>query len=135
MKLLPFIVFTCAYCLCMQGVRGQDMLEQVFHENGRLASTRFQVGAEERFILYHENGRVKETGAYRNGVPTGRWTRSDEDGRVVLLAFFKDGHRTGTWTMRSLDGSFSYTLSFSGGRMKRGEQYDATGDLVAWREY
>ncbi len=40
---------------------------------------------------YHENGKLKEKGHYRNGQKHGKWTTYDENGAIVKEVKYKRG--------------------------------------------
>jgi len=116
-------------------VQGQGLIAQEFHTNGRVKSTRFSDGASERFLTYYETGRVKETGAFRNGRRDGVWKQFDENGAVLAKAEFINGQRQGTWEFRDPANRLKVRLQYVKGSLARGEQYGDSGELVAQRTY
>jgi hypothetical protein len=64
------------------------------------SSTYVQDGKHVRVTHYHANGAVRETGAFLNNVPDGKWETFAEDGTKTAEINYKDGKRHGefrTW--------------------------------------
>ena len=113
----------------------QDLEEQVFYPSGRLEHTRYSIGDKIFFIAYHENGRVKEIGAFRQGRPEGEWKQFTESGRLTVRANFRDGRLQGTSEFHDPFDRWSGRLEHEQGVLRRGEQRDGQGYLVAQRDY
>ena len=109
--------------------------ERSYHANGNLRSTVYMEGPLERFIVYHESGRVKEMGAYRNGRKHGKWCQYGEDGTVLAEARFERGRRVGVWVFRTPGDRLAGRLHYSPeGILTAGERYAEDG-LLAQRTY
>ena len=134
MKLLQTLLLVAASAV-FGTAHGQAILAQEFHANGKLKSTRFTDGAIERFLTYYETGRVRETGAFRDGRRDGVWKQFDENGAVLAKAEFINGVRQGTWEFRDPANRLKVRLQYVKGSLARGEQYGDGGELVAQREY
>lgn len=46
---------------------------------------------------YYEDGKVRETGFFKNKKLHGAWLRYDEDGNIMTKAKYDSGKRTGVW--------------------------------------
>ena len=114
---------------------GQAIIAQEFHPNGKVKSTRFHDGERERFMTYYETGRVKESGAFRDGRRDGVWKQFDESGAVLAKAEFIRGQRQGTWEFRDPANRLKVRLQYVEGSLARGEQFGESGELVAQRVY
>lgn len=119
---------------CALSANAQEPVKQTFHANGRLESTRYQVGGTEQFITYYESGRVREMGGFRNGRKHGTWKQFDEGGAVLAEAFFVKGRREGVWSFRDGSNNLRGHLRYDEGRLTEGSEY-AGGELVAQRAY
>ena len=49
------------------------------------------------WVYYHENGKMKSKGYYKNGWPDGRWLEYADNGRKILLANYENGQPTKQW--------------------------------------
>ncbi len=114
---------------------GQHVLEQQHWPDGTLRSTRIADGDRIHFITYHENGRISEMGAYHKGRYDGTWKRYTDSGALILYARFDKGQREGTWEFRTDADQPLGRLRFQNGELAEGEQFNAFGELVAYREY
>ena len=112
----------------------QEVVQRSFHSNGEVSEVRFPSGDRILFVRYHDNGKVYERGAFSNGKPDGVWKRYDTHGDLVAKVRFENGLREGRCLYTSLDGQARYHLSYEDGRLVRGEQYDASGEMVAEKE-
>jgi antitoxin component YwqK of YwqJK toxin-antitoxin module len=112
-----------------------EIMSQERWPDGTLRATRYRIGALEQFIVYHENGRVKETGAFRNGRREGVWKQYSDTGALLAQAGFRDGQRQGVWEFRSPGDAVIGRVTYSAGALKHGEQFDEEGQLVAMRDY
>lgn len=128
-------IFLCAGTLFFAVANGQGIIAQEFHPNGKVKSTRFHDGERERFMTYYETGRIKETGAFKEGRRDGIWKQFDENGAELARAEFVNGQRQGTWEFRDPANRLKVRLQYIGGALARGEQYGDSGELVAQRTY
>jgi antitoxin component YwqK of YwqJK toxin-antitoxin module len=115
--------------------QAQVLLGQEHYPDGTLKSTAYTQGERTHFITYHENGRVKEMGSYRNGKLDGLWKQYTDTGALLTRATFRNGTRQGVWEFRTEADQPLGTLRFSNGVLTHGEQYNEQGDLVAQRDY
>lgn len=124
---------------CMLLVTGaaasQGLVEQRFHDNGRVSSTLFSDGVVTHYMAYHPSGRVHEMGSYRAGLRDGVWKQFDENGEVVARIEFSMGKRKGTWEFFDRSTAGRMRLEYREGHLARGEQFGADGALIAQRTY
>lgn len=113
----------------------QELLGQEHWESGALKSTRYSEGDREHFITYYENGQVKEIGCFRNGRREGVWKQYSDTGALLAQAGFQNGQRQGTWEFRNTADQPMGRLTYAGGLLATGDQYDAIGALTAHRDY
>ncbi|MCB9179723.1 MAG: hypothetical protein H6590_09915 [Flavobacteriales bacterium] len=116
-------------------VKAQELEDQGFYPNGRLEHTRYSIGDQVFFISYHDNGRVREIGAFLNGRPEGEWKQFTRTGRMTVRANFRDGRLEGASEFHDPDDRWSGRLVHENGVLRHGEQHDAQGYLVAQRDY
>ena len=116
-------------------VHAQELLEQQRWPDGTLKYTAYSEGGRLHFISYHETGRVKEMGGYRDGKLDGVWKQFTDTGSLLTHATFKNGLRQGEWEFRTAEDVPLGTLSFVDGALARGELYNELGDVVASRDY
>jgi antitoxin component YwqK of YwqJK toxin-antitoxin module len=128
-------ILLLALTLCSLDLMGQELLDQQHWSDGTLKSTRFLADGREHFITYHENGRISEVGAYRNGRCDGLWKRYAESGALILVARFSEGTRQGTWEFRTEENVPLGRLHFRNGALARSEQLGDLGQVVAQRLY
>ncbi|MCB0763325.1 MAG: hypothetical protein R2815_00900 [Flavobacteriales bacterium] len=128
------ILLTIALVLA-SATQAQELLGQEHWPDGTLRSTRYSDGQRIHFITYHQNGRVKEVGCFRNGRRDGAWKQYSDTGALVAKAGFRDGKSQGVWEFRTGSNKPMGKLVFSDGALTRGEQYGENGDLIAQRNY
>lgn len=131
---MRILILTLALLLA-SAMQAQVLLGQEHYPDGTLKSTAYTQGERTYFIIYHENGRVKEMGSYRNGKLDGLWKQYNDTGALLTRATFHNGTRQGVWEFRTEADQPLGTLSFNNGVLTHGEQYNEVGDLVAQREY
>ncbi|MBX2980805.1 MAG: hypothetical protein KF905_16080 [Flavobacteriales bacterium] len=115
--------------------QAQVLLGQEQWPDGTLKYTAYRAGDHVHFIAYHENGKVKELGSYRNGRLDGLWKQYSDTGALLTRATFRNGERQGVWEFRTEGNQPMGRLRFSNGVLTHGEQFNEVGELVAQREY
>jgi antitoxin component YwqK of YwqJK toxin-antitoxin module len=84
------------------------------------------------YTLYHENGVVREQGAFDNGKKTGEWKRYGEQNQLVGIANFVDGQKHGNWKIWDNNGVLRYDMSYQNdSKVDIWYMYDETGNLVS----
>lgn len=122
--------------LLIAGAAGaQEIIGQEHWPDGSLRATRYSDGNRIHFITYHENGKVKEMGAFRKGRRDGMWKQYNDTGALITQASFLNGERNGTWEFRTEADRPMGRLSYTNGTLTHGEQFDLQGALVAQRDY
>lgn len=112
-----------------------ELLLQERWPDGTLRATRYKEGDRVHFITYHENGRVKEMGCFRDGRRDGVWKQFSEAGVLLAQAGFRNGQRQGVWEFRGHGDTVMGRLVYADGLIRHGEQFDENGALVAMRTY
>jgi antitoxin component YwqK of YwqJK toxin-antitoxin module len=113
----------------------QEIISQERWPDGSLRATRYSEGERIHFITYHENGKVKEIGAFRNGRRDGAWKQYSDTGALLAQAGFRNGQRQGVWEFRDAEDKTTGRLIYAAGILEQAEQYDDAGALVAQRMY
>lgn len=121
--------------LLASAMQAQMLLGQEHWPDGTLKYTAYRAGERVHFISYHENGRMKEQGSYRNGKLDGLWKQYTDTGALLTRATFHNGIRQGVWEFRTEADKPLGQLRYSNGVLTHGEQYNEQGDLVAQRDY
>jgi antitoxin component YwqK of YwqJK toxin-antitoxin module len=121
--------------LLASAMQAQVLLGQEHWPDGTLKYTAYRAGERVHFISYHENGRMKEQGGYRNGKLDGLWKQYTDTGALLTRATFRNGIRQGVWEFRTEADKPLGQLRYSNGVLTHGEQYNEQGDLVAQRDY
>lgn len=116
-------------------VSAQEVLSQERWPDGSLKATRYSEGDRTHFITYHENGKVKEQGCFRNGRCDGVWKQFSDTGALLAQAGFHNGQRQGVWEFHNAADQVTGRLVYTGGLLARGEQFDDSGALLAQRAY
>lgn len=117
------------------GLSAQELLGQEFWSDGTLRATRYAEGGRVHFIIYHENGKVKEVGCFHHGRRDGVWKQYAATGALITQAGFKDGERQGVWEFRSEADEPLGQLTYHNGELRQGKQFGAGGLLAAHRTY
>ncbi len=117
------------------GLYAQEVLGREYWPDGTLRSTLYSEGSNIHFITYHENGKVKELGYFRNGRRDGVWKQYSEHGVMLAQASFRNGERQGIWEFRNEADIPNGRLTYTGGRLAQAEQFDAAGMITAQRVY
>ncbi|MEI6947930.1 hypothetical protein V9K67_12100 [Paraflavisolibacter sp. H34] len=68
------------------------------------------------YVNYDEQGRVKDSGHYTDGLKDGLWTETLADGTTHASGLYNHGVRSGQWKFYNAEGKLLYT-----------EQYDRNG--------
>ncbi len=50
---------------------------------------------------YYDNGKVQQTGYFKDGKLDGKWTAYNENGSVKSVAEYTNGTKTGTWIINT----------------------------------
>jgi antitoxin component YwqK of YwqJK toxin-antitoxin module len=74
------------------------------------------------FINYRENGHVKDSGYYYNGLKQDLWKESENDGGDWGFGFYKHGLREGQWKFYNKQQQLVYTATYRNGK-KTGVHY------------
>ncbi|MCB0768873.1 MAG: hypothetical protein KDC00_00520 [Flavobacteriales bacterium] len=131
MKHLLFLLFLALGL----NLSAQELLGQEFWPNGSLRATRYAEGDRVHFITYHENGKVKEVGCFRDGHRDGTWKQFTDQGTLLAQASFKNGERQGVWEFRSEGDKPVGELTYRNGVLLHGKRFDADGLVAANRTY
>ena len=129
------ILLVIVSLLSLGTLSAQELLGQERWPDGTLKATRYSEGDRIHFITYHENGKVKEMGAFLQGKRDGEWKQYTESGALVARAAFNKGVRQGVWEFRNGADRPLGLLVYSNGALVRGETYDEGGGLLAQRDY
>lgn len=73
---------------------GQDMTKTTY-DNGNVRSEYKQANGRVAVTNFYEDGSIKETGYFKNGVPDGKWETFAQDGSKTAELNYKDGKRHG----------------------------------------
>lgn len=65
------------------------------------------------FINYDEQGRVKDSGHYKNGLKEGLWHETGAEKSLQAFGFYRQGLRHGQWKYYDGDGRLVYTEWFN----------------------
>jgi antitoxin component YwqK of YwqJK toxin-antitoxin module len=68
------------------------------------------------FINYYQNGRVKDSGHYVNGLKHDLWTESGSDGDQRAFGFYKHGVKEGQWKYYNSKEELVYTEVYRHGK-------------------
>lgn len=129
------LFFIALVCVAQANAQQSQLLSQERWPDGTLRATRYQEGERIHFITYHENGRVKEMGSFRQGRRDGVWKQFTDTGVLLAQAGFRNGQRQGVWEFRSASDQSMGRLAYNAGLLAKAEQFDNTGVLVAMRTY
>lgn len=69
--------------------------QSVNYDNGSVKSEYKKDGDLVAVTNYYENGAVKETGFFKDGIPEGKWETFAEDGAKTAELTYQDGKRHG----------------------------------------
>ncbi|MBK9196278.1 MAG: hypothetical protein KA230_07285 [Flavobacteriales bacterium] len=115
-------------------LQAQEAVQRTYASDGSVATEEYMVGERLRHVTYHANGEVKETGWYTESGPEGTWKQYDAAGKLMAKARFSEGKRTGKWVLRDPVSGNLYKLTYGNGSLKKGEELDGQGTLLAVRE-
>lgn len=84
----------------------------------------------------YENGNLKETGTYENGLRSGKWKFYNEDGKINQSGSFRKGKPHGEWKWYYMDGTLRRQENYRNGREDGSSvEYDNSGQIVSKGEY
>jgi antitoxin component YwqK of YwqJK toxin-antitoxin module len=116
------------------GLQAQENVQRTYAADGSLATEEYMVGERLRHVAYHANGEVRETGWYTESGPEGTWKQYDVSGALLAKGHFSNGKRTGKWVLRDPVSGNLYKLTYRNETLKKGEELDGQGTLLAVRE-
>jgi antitoxin component YwqK of YwqJK toxin-antitoxin module len=64
------------------------------------------------YMNFYEDGKLKDSGYYRNGLREGIWEEWVEDGKVRSQGFYNSGHKADTWKFHDQSGRLLYIKSY-----------------------
>lgn len=134
LDLLRHLLLIACVVVASTEVCGQCSIGQEHWPDGTLRTTRYSDGERVHIITFHENGFVKEVGAFRGGRYDGVWKQYSDTGALLARAHFRNGERHGVWEFWNDAERPIGRLTFAAGRLLRGETYDG-GTLAASRTY
>ncbi len=132
---LHIALFAIVACLASPDLAAQELIAQEHWPDGTLRATRYSDGGRVHFITYHENGQVKEIGCFLKGRRDGVWKQYNDTGALLAQAGFRNGERQGVWQFRDHADAPLGQLTYSSGRLVRGEAYANDGALAVQRDY
>ena len=69
----------------------------VAQENKTSKKEYLKEGNQTRYVEYHDNGVVAQTGLFKNEELHGRWISYDEEGNKVMMGNYDVGKKTSKW--------------------------------------
>ncbi|RXR20745.1 membrane-binding protein [Flavobacterium amnicola] len=79
--------FLLACAFLMTGVVVAQGIEPTYEVQGNLVKATY----------YHDNGKVKQEGFYKDGKVHGKWISYAENGKKLSLGEYKNGQKSGKW--------------------------------------
>jgi antitoxin component YwqK of YwqJK toxin-antitoxin module len=64
------------------------------------------------YMNFYENGAVKDSGYYKNGLREGIWEEWVNDGTTRSTGFYSRGHKADTWKFYNRQGQLQYVRSY-----------------------
>jgi len=78
---------------------------------------------------YHENGKIKQEGFYKEGKVHGKWISYAENGKKTSLGEYKNGEKTGKWFF--WNGSTLSEVDYSNSRIASVSKWEK--EMIAYR--
>lgn len=87
-------------------------------------------------VAYHEDGKLKETGALNSGTKVGTWFNYDSEGNKVGKGTYKNGLKDGEWKVWDGEGNLRIIMNYDDGK-RSGDWifYDAEGNVLQSKNY
>jgi antitoxin component YwqK of YwqJK toxin-antitoxin module len=101
------LIMICAFLVT--GVIFAQQIEPTYEIEGKLV----------KVTTFHDNGKVKQEGFYKDGKVHGKWVSYAENGKKISLGEYVNGKKTGKWffwnanTLSEVDYSDSRIASVS----------------------
>ena len=114
-------------------VGAQEIVEQVYYENGNTKSITFISGDEVQVVSYYENGNIKEKALYHDMQRDGKFQAWHENGELHLDAQFDENMPEGSWEVYNNLGELVGEATFADGKLVKGSIWDDNGKIIASR--
>lgn len=111
-------ILTCAFL--MTGVVFAQEIEPTFEIQGNLVKATY----------YHDNGKIKQEGFYKDGKVHGKWVSYGENGKKLSLGEFNNGEKTGKWFF--WDAATLSEVDYSDSRVATVSKWEK--EMVAYRK-
>lgn len=82
------------------------------YDNGQVKTQYTIFGSYIEVVAYHENGQIKETGAYMNNKPHGDYRQYNEEGELIRSGEYVHGEKQGIWLFKSGEGDLLYQVQY-----------------------
>ncbi len=114
-------------------IGAQEIVEQVYYNDGNTKSITFKSGNEMLTISYHENGNISEKAYFIDLKKDGVFYQYYEDGSVRLVAEYEEGQPKGSWKSYNQQGEMIGFATFVEGKLVNGSIWDDQGKVIASR--
>ena len=146
------IVLSLATLVVISGLNAQQLNEKGLYtdsENGLFTGTISSVNNSVKSELavkdgvisgtanyYYNNGNIKESGVFENGLKDKQWTLYTENGNIEAIAFYNLGKKTGTWIVYDETGKKRFEMSYiDGDKTGVWTNWDSEGTVVSTKSY
>ena len=87
-------------------------------------------------VFFHQDGAVKETGAYASGEKDGTWMQWNTEGIKTAQAEYVEGIKDGVWIVWDDQGNKRYHMVYQeGDKIDVWKIWDEQGNLLSERSY
>ena len=91
----------------------------IYSANGERVSIQQYVNGKDhnKWIFYHENGKVKTQGTFNMGNRVGKWSYYHDNGKIQQISHYKNGVRVKDWTGYDVEGNLLWTEKYDDGEI------------------
>ncbi|ULQ50594.1 toxin-antitoxin system YwqK family antitoxin [Flavihumibacter fluvii] len=77
------------------------------------------------YMNFYSDGRVKDSGYYKNGLRDGHWETRQDNGMTRSVGGYRHGHKAGTWATYDFEGKLKSLATYSRkGKLVSQKMYD-----------
>jgi antitoxin component YwqK of YwqJK toxin-antitoxin module len=111
---------------------GQQNGTTEFIEDGNIKVQVSPTGGNTAIVKkYDEEGRLIESGSWKNGYKDKSWVSYDAKGNVAVIGNFDNGVRNGTWLVFDTNGKVKYEIVYEKNRVISSIDWEKDGVVAA----
>ncbi len=112
------LLFVAVFLVWVAGVSQNSVIKPLLQQEGALIKATY----------YYEDGKIAQTGFYRDNKPHGVWKSYNPEGEQTATALYEEGAKTGKWFFR--EGNKLVEVDYSKNRIMRVTNWNNAQSVV-----